>query len=294
MAEASYAVRQPTGKQRSASQRRTKLIFDGITYFGLTLVGATVVIPFWWMLITSLKPADEVLAQVLRLYTTHPSLRSYQQLFVVSRFDLFYLNSVFVSCGIVLGQAVTSTLAGYAFARLEFPGRDKVFAGYLVTMMVPFAVRLIPLFIIMRQLNWVDTYYALIVPHLCSPYNTFFFRQYYKTIPADLSDAAKLDGCGAWGIYRYVMLPLSRNILSAMGILTFLSSWKDFLWPLIVTSSRELMVIAVALAQLMDELVMDWGLLMAAASLAMIPGLIVFIAAQEQFISSITLTGITG
>ncbi|NLE45186.1 MAG: carbohydrate ABC transporter permease, partial [Chloroflexi bacterium] len=218
----------------------------------------------------------------------------YRKLVTVSRFDRYYLNSIYVATAATVGQIVTGSLAGYAFARLDFPGRDKLLAAYVATMMVPFAVRLVPTFMILRWFNWVDTYSALIVPWLCGPYNTFLFRQYYLTIPEDLIDAAKLDGCGKWGVYQHVMLPLSRSIMAAVGTITFLSMWKSFLWPLIVTNSRERMVIAVALSRLVDEMVMDWGLLMAATSVAMVPTLIVFIFAQEQIVKSITLTGVKG
>jgi len=273
------------------SSRVSKAIVDIITYAFLALISASMLLPLIWMVVTSIKPAHEVLTTTMRLYTLAPSLEHYVKLWNVSRFDRYYLNSLYVSTAVTVGQIITSSLAGYAFARLRFPGRDKILAGYVATMMVPFAVRLIPTFIILRWLSWVDTYWALVVPWVCSPYNTFLFRQFYKTIPQDLIDAAKLDGCSSWGIYQHVMLPLSRSMMSAVGTIAFLWSWKSFLWPLIVTNTKEKMVIAVALSRLVDDMVMDWGLLMAATTIAMVPTLIVFILAQEQIVKSITLTG---
>jgi multiple sugar transport system permease protein len=274
-----------------SSIRISRTIADVITYGLLALISATMVLPFVWMVVTSFKPATEVLTTVGRLYTLNPTLEHYRKLLTVSRFDRYYLNSIFVASAVTVGQIVTSSFAGFAFARLEFPGREKLLAGYVATMMVPFAVRMVPTFIIVRWLGWVDTYWALIVPLVCGPYNTFLFRQFYRTLPEDLVDAARLDGCGNWGVYRHVMLPLSRAMMAAVGTITFLWSWRSFLWPLIVTNTKQKMVIAVALSRLVDEMVMDWGLLMAATSVAMVPTLVVFIFAQEQIVKSITLTG---
>jgi len=208
-------------------------------------------------------------------------------------FARFFENSILVAMATTLGQLVTCSFAAYAFSRLKFRGRDAMFVAYLSTMMVPAQVTMIPLFILMVKLHWIDSYLALIVPSLTGAYGCFLLRQFFITIPGELEDAARIDGASSWGIYAKIMLPLSKPALSAFGVLTFLGSWNSFLWPLIVINRPSMKTLPIGLQSLQgfygDG---NWPVLMAGAVLAALPMLIIFLFAQRYFIEGITLTGL--
>jgi multiple sugar transport system permease protein len=211
-----------------------------------------------------------------------------------SAFTAFYLNSVLVAVCVTLGQVLTSSLAAYAFARLHFPGRDKLFLGYLGTLMVPYVVTMIPVFILLRLMHLVDTYAALILPAMFSAYGTFMLRQFFLTIPTELEDAARIDGCGKWGIYTNVILPLSKPALATLTTFVFLSNWNSFMWPLIVISSPEKKTLPIGLYAFMGQYDTEWTLLMAASLMVMLPVLVVFLAGQRYFVKGIVLSGLKG
>ena len=191
-------------------------------------------------------------------------------------------------------QLVTCSFAGYAFARLRFPGRDTLFLGYLATLMIPGQVTIIPNFILLRILGWIDTYQALILPNAFSAFGTFLLRQFFSTLPADLEDAAKIDGCSYFGIYRHVILPLSKPALSSLTVFTWLGQWNSFIWPLIVINSVEMNTLTVGLRTLQGQYNTQWTLLMSGSVLALLPVLILFVLAQRTFISGMALSGMGG
>ena len=205
-----------------------------------------------------------------------------------------FLNSVLVTATITVGQVFTSSLAAFAFARLRFFGRDKLFLGYLATMMVPGAVTMIPVFILLRHLGWIDTYYALIIPAMFSAYGTFMLRQFFMTLPRSLEEAAILDGCSTFGVYWHVILPLSKPGLTALAMLTFMGSWRSFMWPLIVSHSERLYTLPVALAGFKEMYGVQWTLLMAGSVIMIIPMLAVFIFGQRFFVEGITIGAVKG
>ncbi len=209
-------------------------------------------------------------------------------------FLAFYLNSVIVTTVVTLGCVLTSSLAGYAFARLHFPGRDVLFLGYLATLMVPHVVTMIPVFILLRTLGLIDTYSALILPVMFSAYGTFMLRQFFLSVPRDLEDAARLDGCGHWSVYRHVVMPLSRPALAALGTFIFLWTWNSFMWPLIVMNSTEKMPLMLGLYSFMGPHGAEWHLLMAASVMVMVPVIVVFLLGQRYFVQGIMLTGMKG
>lgn len=209
-------------------------------------------------------------------------------------FLAFYLNSIIVTVLVTAGCLVTSSLAAYAFARLRFPGRDTLFLGYLATLMVPYVVTMIPVFVLLRSLRLVDTYTALILPPMFSAYGTFMLRQFFLSIPRELEDAALLDGCGYWGVYRHVILPLSKPALAALGVFVFLWTWNSFMWPLIVINSTEKMPLMLGLYSFMGPHSAEWHLLMAASVMVMLPVIAVFVAGQRYFVQGIILTGVKG
>ena len=216
----------------------------------------------------------------------------------VDGFLVWYLNSLIVAGMITFGQLLTSSLAAYAFARLKFPLKDKLFLGYLGTMMVPGVVTMIPVFILLKYLDawtgipWRNTYKALILPGMFSAYGTFMLRQFFMTIPTELEDAAKIDGCGKLGVYRNVILPLSKPALATLATIVFMGSWNDFMWPLIVTDSTGMKTLPVGLAFFQGQYNTDWAMLMAASLIVMLPVLLVFIFNQRFFVRGIVLSGL--
>ncbi|HEY3397347.1 MAG TPA: carbohydrate ABC transporter permease [Armatimonadota bacterium] len=209
-------------------------------------------------------------------------------------FLVFYLNSLLISIAVTLGTLLTSALAAFAFARLEFPGRNALFLTYLSTLMVPFVVTMIPIFALLKALHLIDTYFALIVPVMFSAYGTFLLRQFFLSIPHDLEDAARLDGCGHLGVLRHVVLPLSKPALATLGTFTFLGAWNSFMWPLIVINSEEKMPLMLGLNTFMGAYTAQWHLLMAASVMVMIPVVLVFVVGQKYFIEGIVMSGMKG
>lgn len=250
--------------------------------------------PFIWMLSTSLKSAGEVFSYPPTFIPTDPQWSNYTRIFEVLPFARFFLNSLFIALAVTALQLVTCSMAAYAFARLRFRGREALFLGYLGTLMIPAQVVLIPNFIVLRYLGWIDSYEALILPVAFSAFGTFLLRQYFLTIPRELEDAAVVDGANNWQIYWRVILPLSGPALSALAIFAFLANWNSFLYPLIVTTSNEMSTLTVGLNTLQGQYNTAWTLLMAGSVIALLPILLVFLFAQRYFIAGITLTGMGG
>ena len=206
-------------------------------------------------------------------------------------FGRFFLNTLFVSLAVTLGQVLTSALAAYAFARLRWPGRDKFFLMYLATMMIPAAVTIVPTFVLMKMLGWFDTYRALILPLLFSAYGTFMLRQFFLSLPADLEDAARIDGCGKLRVWLHVILPLSKPALATLATFTFLASWGSFQWPLFATQSLHMKVLPIGLSAFQDKFTVQYNLMMAASLIVMVPTLAVFLFNQRFFTRGIQLSG---
>lgn len=207
-------------------------------------------------------------------------------------FVVFYLNSLLVTILVTAGAVFTSSLAAFAFARLSFPGRDKLFLGYLGTMMVPQVVTMIPIFVLLKMMGWIDTYMAMILPPMFTAYGTFLLRQFFSTIPTELEDAARMDGCGLWGIYRHVVVPLSGPALATLTTFIFLGTWNSFMWPLIVINSMEKRPLMLGLYAFMSQYNTEWTLLMAASLMVMAPVIIVFLIGQRYFVKGIVLSGL--
>lgn len=267
-------------------------------YILLTLGAATMILPFLWMVATSLKELNAIYVQpknwVQMFMPTSFIWQNYVKAFQVVPFARFYLNSVLVAICVTLGQVLTSSFAAYAFARLQFPGRDKIFFAYLATMMIPGSVTMIPVFILMKLFNWIDSYKALVIPAIFTAYGTFMLRQFFMTLPRDLEDAAKIDGCGFFGIYWKIILPLSRPAIATLTTFTFMGNWGSFMWPLVVTNTMEMRTLPIGLESFKTLYSTDWNLLMAGSVMAMLPIIIIFIFNQRYFIEGVKLTGIKG
>ncbi|MCD6386410.1 carbohydrate ABC transporter permease [Candidatus Sumerlaeota bacterium] len=275
-----------------ARYRLLSVTFRGLITIILILGAGTMLLPLLWMLSTSLKTPENIFTFPPKLLPIPLNWQNYLDVWEAVPFARFYLNTVIVAVSVTAGQVATSSLAAYAFARLEFPGRDKVFFAYLATLMIPGAVTMIPVFILLRMIGWLNTYKALILPGMFSAYGTFLLRQFFLGIPTDIEDAARIDGCSAFGIYKNIILPLSKPALATLTIFTFLGAWRDFMWPLIVIDSPQKKTLTIGLAMFQGLHSTDWGLLMAASFLVMIPLILVFLFNQRFFIEGIKLAGL--
>jgi len=251
-------------------------------------------LPFAWMLSTSLKEPGEIFTYPPVWIPKRIAWENYITTVSIMPFGRFYLNSLVVAISVTFLQMFTSSLAAFAFARLRFRGREPLFLLYLATLMIPFQVTMIPNFIIIRLLGWYDTYQALILPPAFSAFSTFLLRQYFLSIPIDLDEAARMDGASSWRIWWQIIMPLSGPALAALAIFTFLGSWNDFLWPLIITTSLEMRTLPVGINAFQSQYTVQWHLLMAGSVIAVLPVLLIYIIGQKWFVRGITLTGMGG
>lgn len=258
----------------------------------LLIVGAFImIVPFLWMVLTSLKSFTETMQVPPTIWPNELKFENYLNVFQSVDFLKYYVNTILLTLGRTLAQLFLCSLAAYAFARLEFPGKNIIFILVLSVLMVPMQVILIPNYGILTQLGWIDTFYALIVPGMFSAFGVFLLRQFFMGIPKEIDEAAKIDGCSFFGIYWRVILPNATPALIALGIFTILSSWNDFLWPLIMTSSEDMRVLSVGIATFQGQYSTDYPLLMAGAVMSTIPMLIMFILLQKYLVAGIALQG---
>lgn len=260
----------------------------------LIFASVLMVIPFIWMVLTAFKSLAEATAIPVQIFPSRLRWENFTALFESFNFGTLYANSIVATILRVTAQISFAAMAGYAFARLKFPGRDAIFAVILSVMMIPPVLYLIPKFLLMTQLGWVNTLQGYVVPGFTSAFGTFLLRQFFKTLPEELSEAAKLDGCGPVRTFFWIMLPLARPGLVAFGIFAILWSWNELLWPLIILNSPEKMTLSVGLATMEGEYVSDYPLMMAGAVLAVMPMILMFFVFQKQFIEGIALTGSKG
>ncbi len=262
---------------------------------GCLILGSCLfVIPFLWMILTSIKTLGESTLVPPVIFPAIPQWSNYVQVMNALPFATFYTNTILMTAGRTLGQLLLCSLAAYAFARIEFPGRNVLFLLMLSVLMVPGYVVILPQYLIMKNLGWINTLQALIVPGLFSAFGTFLLRQFFLSLPRELDEAAKLDGANHLQIYWRVILPLAKPALIALAIFTCLWSWNDLLWPLVVTDSPDKMTLSVGLATLQGEHLTNFPILMAGTVLASWPMLALFISLQRYFIEGIAITGTKG
>ena len=261
----------------------------------LILSAILVAFPFIWMIHTSLMPEDEVLQFPPVWIPSHLTLQHYMDALTLQPFGRYIVNSFIVAVTSTAGQLLTASMGAYAFARLRFPGRDKLFLLYLATMMIPYQVTLIPQYVLISKLGWLNNYLALIVPSLGSAFSTFLLRQFFLSIPREMEEAAKIDGAGYMRIYATIILPLAKPAVATVSLLTFMSSWTSFVWPLVVIQSTEMRTIPVGLAALQQQAgASDIAQIMAGAVMALVPMFVLFIFLQRYFIESIASSGLKG
>jgi multiple sugar transport system permease protein len=257
-------------------------------------LAAVMLLPLLWMLVTSVETLAESRHFPPTIVPSGIHWENYPNALDSAPFGRFFANSLVVTLASVAGNLVFCSLAGYAFARLRFFGRDVIFIVLLATLMVPFQVTMIPTFLIVQHLGLVNSLGALIAPNLVTPFGIFLLRQFFRTLPIDLEEAARIDGCSRLGVLFRVVLPLSMPALATLGIVTFLWTWNDFLWPLIAISSTDQSTVQLGLASFQGAHQTRWTLLMAGNVVALAPMLLVFVFAQRWFVQSIAATGVKG
>jgi len=274
--------------------RLPKMLFISVFYLFLILGAILMIGPLAWMFLTSFKFPAEVIQYPPTWFPKKPTLSNYVEVFSLMKVFRLFLNSSIVAIANTASVLFFSSLAGYTFAIYRSPGRDLIFLAILSSMMIPFQVIMIPLYLIIRSFGWLNTYQALIVPGMMSAFGIFLMRQFVTTIPMELIEAARIDGCPEFGIYWNLILPNLKPALSALGVFTFLWNWDNFLWPVVVTDSWKLFTLPVGLAMFTHQYFTEYNLVMAGSSMAVIPVLVVYFIAQKQIIRGITLTGLKG
>jgi len=265
-----------------------------VVYVFLILGAISMAIPYVWMFVTSVKPIEEIQSYPPSFIVKNPTPMAYHELFRIIPMMRYIWNSVFVAGIVTLANLFFCSLAGYAFAKHRFWGRDKIFFILLGSLMIPWQVNLISGFILMKKLGWLNSYNALIVPVMAGVFGVFLCRQFIMSISDDLIDAAKIDGCSKFMIYRLIIIPLIKPALAMLAIFTFLQQWNNFIWPLIVINSGNMRTLPLALSVLNGQFGTRFAMVMAGAVVATTPMLIVFLALQKYFIKGIAMTGLKG
>lgn len=282
-------ARGSTRRSRRGAVRRR--LGDALVLLLLTAGAILVVLPFAYMVASSLETIAQIGALTPQFWPDPPQWVNYQQVWQSLPIGRYFLNSLIVAVAITGGQLFTASLAAYAFARLRFRGRSVLFALYLGTLIIPSQVTLIPNYILIRLFGWHNTYAGLIFPFVVSVFSTFLLRQFFLTIPVDLEEAARMDGASHFVIYSRIIMPLAKPALATLIIFAFLGAWNNFLWPLVVIDTPDLITIPLSIVTFQGQFTTQWNLLMACATLALAPVLLVYLLAQRYFISGIALTG---
>jgi multiple sugar transport system permease protein len=280
--------------QASLRESLRSRLADIAMYIVMVLIAFLMVIPFIWMLSTSFKENGKVLIFPPQWIPDPWVWENYLQAWHAANIGRYFVNSLVVTISLTIGQTITCSLAAYAFARLEFKGRDSLFLIYLGTMMIPIQVTLIPLYIIMRDFGWIDTYQGLIVPFIFSAYNTFLLRQSFLTIPKSLDESAIIDGCGYFGIFIRIIVPLSKPALITQALFCALWAWNDLLWPTVIANTEKVRTLVVGLQMFKSQYAIQWNYLMAGTCISIIPMLLLYLFCQKYFVEGIAMTGIKG
>ena len=266
-----------------------------LAYILLIALSVSMVLPFLWMISTSLKPPPEVIAWPPNLIPRAPTWENYIGLFKAAPFDRFFLNSIIVSLLSTISIVFTSALAGFVFSKFRFPFRDLLFLLVLMTAMVPLEVYILPLYVQMVKLKWLNSYPGLVAPYLIMSFGIFFMRQNIRhSIPDELIDAARIDGASDWRIFRTMILPLSTAAMSALAIFAFMQAWAAFIWPLLVVKQQEMYTMELGLGLFQNRFTIEFGLISAGSVVSFLPVLVVFLLFRRNIVRGITLTGLKG
>lgn len=281
------------GYERSGAGYWTKTA----ALYGMLVLGALwMTLPFWWTVSTAFSSNPSSMAGWESFVPADPTIQHFVELW--ERPDVllvrWFVNTVIFAGAVTLFNLTFDSLAGYALAKIDFWGREKLFLGFISTMMIPGMVTLIPVYVILVELNWTDTYQGLIAPLAANPFGIFLLRQHFKSLPSGLGEAARIDGCNELQTFYKVYLPLAKPALATLGIFTFMGAWNNFQWPLIIAGSQEMYTLPVALDAVRNRYFAEWGLMMAAALIIVAPVIVAFLAAQKYFIRGMSLSGMKG
>lgn len=261
-----------------------------LLYITLIITAIIFLIPFYWMLTSSIKPQQDILTIPIQLIPQQPTLENYRSLFSETLFLRSFFNTIFVAGINILVQVILCSMAGFAFAKYQFVGQHILFVLVLGSVMIPVTVQLVPNYLIMSRLGWLDTWLPLIVPTAANAFGVFWMRQYMYSLPDEILDAARLDGASEFGLFWWMVIPLSRPALIALALFVFTSSWNEFLLPLVYLRSPELYTVQLTISNLFrTNFQQNFHLLMSASTLSILPMMLLFIVAQRQFIAGLTL-----
>ncbi len=265
-----------------------------LIYILLILIAALMLVPFVWMISASLKLNKDVFAFPIEWIPSNPRWRNYVDIWTKIPLLTFIKNSAKLTIIVTLLQLFTSSFAAYAFAKLDFKGKNTLFLGYIATIAVPWQAYMVPQFMMMRSWNLNNTHLAIICLQAFSAFGVFLMKQFYEGVPSELCEAARIDGLSEYGIWARIMLPLSKPALSTLTIITFVNTWNDFLGPLIYLTKTELKTIQIGLRMFISQYSAEYGLIMAASVIALIPVLVVFLALQKYFVQGVASSGLKG
>lgn len=274
------------------SQRTRSKISRCVIYIIVFSLVILMVMPFAWMLLSSFKEENEVFTYDMTWLPSKITLSGYRRALTRQPLLLYGLNTVIVSTVITFCQLITSVLAGYAFSRLEFPGRNFIFLIYISAMMIPHQALIIPSFMLIRKLGLVNSYGGLTLPFIAGPFGAFLMRNFFLSMPKSLEEAGIIDGCSRLQVLTRIVVPLCKPALATLGLFVFMQSWNDFMWPLIITNTDKMRTLQVGLALMKTDIYPDWPMMMAATVMATLPIMIAFLGAQKQFIESLAFTGV--
>jgi multiple sugar transport system permease protein len=292
MAATEVAPARPAVSVRRRAARRA--VGDGLMYLFVLLAGLTMFGPIVWMLLAAFKSQEEIITLPPVLLPSQWMWQNFLTVIEQSPIGRAYLNSMIVATTVTVAQVVTSTIGGYAFTKLRFPGRDALFIGLLTTMMIPAFLVQIPLFVMVNAIGWMNSYQALIVPSLFTAFGLFMMRQYMLNLPQEIVDAARIDGASELSIIFRIVLPLTREAAAALAIFAFIYHWDQLFWPLLVARQQHVYTVPLALLYMLGQYGNYEHLQMAGASLAILPPLIVFFLMQDKIVRGVTMTGLKG
>lgn len=264
------------------------------SYTMLTVFAILFLVPLIWMISTAFKPDVEQISYPPTLVGSRIAIENIARAWTAMTFNRFIINSFIVAGGATIVTVAGSSMAAYAFSRIKFRGRDTIFLLYIATLMIPVHVTIVPLFIVIRDLGWINTYQALILPVSFTAFGTFLIRQFFLTIPYEMEESGRIDGANRWTLFSRIMLPLVKPALSTLAIFTFVTQWKNFLWPLIVINRTHMMTIPLGLDRFRGQFGTSWNLMMSAAAIGVIPSIIIFLLLQRYLEKGIALSGLGG
>jgi len=280
-------------RKRVARKRLVNGAQNGVWLLVVCALAFAVMLPFIWMIVTSLKSPTEVFAYPPTWIPKEFQWSNYVEMWNEAPFGRYFMNSAIVAICVTVGQLTSCVLAAFAFARMDFKGKNTMFMIFLSTTMISSQVTLVPTYLVMRTLNWIDSYQALIVPFLANAFGVFMLRQSFRTIPKELEEAAKLDGCSRFRFLWQILIPLSKPILASQALFAFMGNWNSYQWPLIITNQDSMRTLQIGLRYFVSgEGSTQWGIYMAAALVVTLPVIVIYFLVQKTFVESMASTGL--